>query len=52
MASSQPTLTLRTADVPANPIGTTAVVGATTWLVAAHEPDGTGVSLLQLEASA
>lgn len=49
MAASQPVLTLPTASVPANPVGLTAVVGAVTYLVAAHEPDGTGVSRLLLE---
>jgi len=52
MASTQPTLTLPTASVPANPVGLSALVGAVTYLVAAHEPDGTGVSRLLLEASA
>lgn len=51
MASTQPTLTLPTTSVPANPVGLSAVVGAVTYLVAAHEPDGTGVSRLLLEAS-
>ena len=51
MASTQPVLTLRTQDVPADPVGKSAVVGAITYLVAAHEPDGTGVSRLLLEAS-
>lgn len=49
MASTQPSLTLATSSVPANPVGATAVVGAATYLVAAHEPDGTGVSRLLLE---
>lgn len=51
MASTQPTLTLPTTSVPANPVGLSAVVGAVTYLVAAHEPDGTGVSRLLLEAA-
>ena len=49
MASSQPMLTLATADVPANPVGLTAAANGTSYLVAAHEPDGTGVSRLLLE---
>ena len=49
MAGVQPTLTLPTASVPASPIGVAAVVNATNYLVAAHEPDGTGVSRLLLE---
>lgn len=52
MASTQPTLTLRTADLPASPVGLNAVVDSTTWLVATHDSDGTGISTLQLEASA
>lgn len=51
MASSQPMLTLATAHVPANPVGTAVVVGAVNYLVGAHEPDGTGVSRLMLEAA-
>ena len=49
MTSSQPTLTLSSSLVPANPIGMTAVVGGTSYLVATHEPDGTGLSRLLLE---
>ena len=51
MASTQPMLTLPTTSVPANPVGLSAVVGAVTYLVAAHEPDGTGISRLLLEAA-
>lgn len=49
MASTQPTLTLPTASVPANPVGQTAVVNSVSYVVAAHEPDGTGISALHLE---
>lgn len=49
MASSQPTLTLPTASVPASLVGKTAVVNGTSYQVVAHEPDGTGVSRLLLE---
>lgn len=51
MASSQPALTLPTASVGGNPVGATVQVGAASYLVAAHEPDGTGVSRLLLEAT-
>lgn len=51
MASTQPTLTLPTANVPADPVGKTAVVNSINYTVAAHEPDGTGVSRLILEAA-
>jgi hypothetical protein len=49
IASTQPTLTLPTASVPANPVGVTAVVASVTYTVAEHQPDGTGVSMLYLE---
>jgi len=49
MSSSRPMLTLPTAGLSADPVGQTAVVGGTSYLVAAHQPDGTGVSTLMLE---
>lgn len=49
MASTQPTLTLATANVPAAPEGQAAVVNGVAYVVATHEPDGTGVSRLLLE---
>lgn len=52
MAGTQPMLTLATADVPANPVGKPCVVGATSYVVGAHEPDGTGMSVLMLERAA
>ena len=52
MAGNQPAITLKTADVPASPLGATVVVNATTYLVAAHEPNGSGVSRLILESAA
>lgn len=51
VASSQPNLTLPTASVPANPVGSAVVANGVNYLVAAHEPDGTGMSLLLLEAA-
>lgn len=51
MASTQPSITLPTTQVPANPVGTTVVVGGGTYLVATHEPDGTGISRLLLESA-
>jgi hypothetical protein len=42
-------LTVPTAGLSADPVGQTAVVGGTSYLVAAHQPDGTGVSTLMLE---
>ena len=52
MASTQPAYTLPGASVPANPVGLALVIGATSYVVAAHEPDGTGVSRLLLERAA
>ena len=49
MASTQPAYTLPSVSVPANPVGLALVIGATSYVVAAHEPDGTGVSRLLLE---
>lgn len=45
----RPMLTLATSDVPASPIGKTAVVGGVSYTVAEHRADGTGVSTLVLE---
>ena len=52
VATAQPTLTLPTTSVPAAPVGKAAVVAAVSYVIAAHEPDGTGVSRLLLEVSA
>ena len=49
IASTQPTLTLSTASVPANPVGLTVVAASVTYTIAEHQPDGTGVSMLYLE---
>jgi hypothetical protein len=49
MSSARPMLTLPTAGLSADPVGQTAVVGGTSYLVAAHQPDGTGVTTLMLE---
>lgn len=51
IATTAPVLTLATAVVPADPVGTAVVVSGSNYTVAAHEPDGTGVSLLLLEAA-
>lgn len=51
MASSQPALTLATTSVPADPVGLPVVVQGVSYLVAAHEPDGTGFSRLLLESA-
>ena len=49
MATTGPMLTLPTASVPANPVGVAALVAGVSYVVAAHEPDGTGMSMLRLE---
>lgn len=52
MAGTQPTLTLPTAQVSADPVGLSCVLGSASYVVAAHEPDGTGISRLVLETAA
>lgn len=49
IASTQPSLMLPTTSVPASPVGMAAVVAGISYTIAAHEPDGTGVSSLLLE---
>jgi hypothetical protein len=49
MASTEPTITLPTASVPASPKGKPVVVGGVSYIIATHEPDGAGVSVLGLE---
>lgn len=55
MASSQPAITLPTAQVPADPVSTSVVItageGAGSYTVAEHQPDGTGISRLVLEVA-
>lgn len=52
MMSTGPSLTLPTADVPANPVGQAVTVAGVAYTVAEHQPDGTGVSVLLLERAA
>lgn len=52
MASSSPTFTLATSDVPANPAGASLVVNGATYTIVEHQPDGTGMSVLILERAA
>lgn len=49
LASTQPAFTLATSSVGPDVVGQTLVVGSTSYVVAEHQPDGTGVSLLLLE---
>lgn len=52
MAGSQPMFTLPTASVPADPVGQSLGMGSAVYEVVEHRPDGTGISVLVLEASA
>ena len=52
IATPQPRITLATAQGPANPVGQACAVAGGSYVVAAHEPDGTGISVLTLEAAA
>lgn len=52
MANARPAITLATSDVPATPNGKPVIVNGVTYAIAAHEPDGTGVSVLLLERTA
>lgn len=52
MAGTQPTFTLATANVVGEAVGQSLVVSGTTYYVAAHEPDGAGLSRLLLEKTA
>lgn len=49
MASNAPSLVLLSSDTPADPVGLVAVVDGVSYLVASHEPDGTGMTRLWLE---
>lgn len=51
MAANQPSITLASSSVPSDPVGSAVTVNATSYIVAAHEPDGTGVSRLLLESA-
>ena len=51
MSSVAPMVTLPTAKVPADPIGKPVVVNGKNYLVTVHQPDGTGISTLTLEAA-
>lgn len=55
MASSQPAITLPDTAVPADPVGSAVVItqghGVGNYLVAVHEPDGSGISVLVLEVA-
>ena len=52
LSATQPTFTLPTASVVGEAVGQSLVLGTVTYVVAAHEPDGTGISRLLLERTA
>lgn len=52
LAITSPMVTLSTSDVPEEPVGWEITVNDIRYTVAAHEPDGTGLSRLILERSA
>lgn len=52
MATTGPRITLQTASVPADVEGKACVVDSVAYTVAAHEPDGAGISVLRLELAA
>ena len=47
-ASTQPTVTVPTASITGEAVGQAVVVAGTSYLIDAHEPDGTGLSRLLL----
>jgi hypothetical protein len=51
MATSRPSVLVRSTAVAADPVGLPLVVGADQYVIAEHHPDGTGVSVLVLELS-
>ena len=49
MATTGPQLTCATAQIAADPVGLAVSVNGRNYLVAEHQPDGTGMSTLILE---
>ena len=52
VSTTQPRLTCATASLPADPAGAAVVVGGASYVVAEHQPDGTGISVLMLRRAA
>ena len=50
-AGTQPTLTVDTGAVPRDPVGQEVVIDDVAYLIAAHQPGGSGLDLLILERS-
>lgn len=51
MAATQPVALTASANVIPDPVGWAVTIGGTPYIVAAHEPDGTGMTRLILEAA-
>lgn len=51
VASSAPSLTASTASLPADPVGLALTLRGCDYVVAAAEPDGTGITRLLLESA-
>lgn len=51
MASTQPAFTTLTAHIVGEAVGQLLTINGVSYYVAAHEPDGTGMSLLLLEVA-
>lgn len=51
VASSAPSLTASTASLPADPVGLALTLRGSNYVVAAAEPDGTGITRLLLESA-
>lgn len=49
MADTNPTFRLPTDAVPADPVDTTIAIDGVGYIIKAHEPDGTGMTILRLE---
>lgn len=49
VAGSQPVLLVETALIPAAVVGTSVVIGSTTYSIAELQPDGTGLTRLVLK---
>jgi hypothetical protein len=52
VSTTQPRLTCATASLSADPVGAAVVVGSASYVVAEHQPDGTGISVLMLRRAA
>lgn len=51
MSTTTPALQVPTSSVPGSPVGQSITINGVSYAIAAHEPDGTGMSTLVLERS-